>query len=127
MQPVVERCPDRDDTPARTRAGFQHDDRHACLAKKIRGAQAGEARAHDDNWRIGLPRMRGDAANGGKGERNRTGRLLKKSSAIHGLLPLVCREAASSRTGAGASSQGHRGPSRSTGRTARRDDTQFVT
>jgi hypothetical protein len=86
MQPVVERCPNGEDTTARTFPGFQDDDRRAGLVKQIGCAQAGETGADYHNGLVGIERTRGDASNGGRGERKPTGRLLKKSSAIHILL-----------------------------------------
>jgi hypothetical protein len=51
--------------------------------EKISGAQAGKTGAHDDDGLVGFERTRGDAANGGHGERKPARRLPKKSSAIH--------------------------------------------
>jgi hypothetical protein len=86
MQPVVERCPNGEDTTARKCPGFQDDDRYAGLVKKIGCAQAGETRADDHNVGVGIERTRGDASNRRRGERKRSRGLLKKSSAIHILL-----------------------------------------
>jgi hypothetical protein len=86
MQPVVERRPNGEDTTARTCPGFQDDDRCAGLVKKISCAQAGEPGADDHNGLVGIERTRGDASNGGRGERKPTRSMLKKSSAIHVLL-----------------------------------------
>jgi hypothetical protein len=83
MQPVVERCANGEDTTARARPGFQDDDRCAGLVEKISRAQAGETGTDDHNGLVGIGRTRGDASNGGDGERKPTRRLLKKSSAIH--------------------------------------------
>jgi hypothetical protein len=87
MQPLVERCPNGEDTTARTCAGFQDDDRYAGLVKKIGCAQAGETGADDHNRLVGIERMRGIASNGSRGERQSTRHLLKKSSSIHVLIP----------------------------------------
>jgi hypothetical protein len=83
MQPVIERRPNGEDTPTRTRLGFQDDDPRAGLVKEISGAQACETGADDDYGLTGIERLRGDASNGGCGERNPTRDALKKSSAIH--------------------------------------------
>jgi hypothetical protein len=83
MQPLVKRCPNGEDTTARTCLGFQDDDRCAGLVKKISCAQAGEAGADDHNGLVGIGRTRGDASNGSRGERQPTRHLLKKSSSIH--------------------------------------------
>ena len=70
MQPLVKRRPNGEDATARARPGFQDDDGCAGLVKKIGGAQAGETGADDDhNGLVGVGRTRGDAANGGRGER----------------------------------------------------------
>jgi len=86
MQPVVERCPNGEDTTARTCPGFQDDYWRAGLVKKIGCAQAGETGTDYHNGLVGIERTRGDASNGGRGERKPTRRLLKKPSAIHVLL-----------------------------------------
>jgi hypothetical protein len=83
MQPLIKGCPNSKDTAARTRLGFQNDDRCAGLVKKISGPQAGETGADDYNRLAGIERTRGDAANRRRGERKRSRGLLKKSSAIH--------------------------------------------
>ena len=83
MQPLVKRRPNGEHTTARTCAGFQDDDRCAGLVKKISRAQAGETGADDHNEIVGIDRTRGDASKDGDGDRKPTGRLLKKSSAIH--------------------------------------------
>ena len=83
MQPVVERRPNGDDTTTRTSPGFQDDDRCPGLVKKISGTQSGETGADDDNGLVGIERLRGDASNGSRGERQSTRHLLKKPSAIH--------------------------------------------
>ena len=83
MQPVVERCPNGEDTTARKCPGFQDDDRYAGLMKKISCAQAGETRADYHNRGVGIERTRGDASNRCRGERKRSRGLVKKSSAIH--------------------------------------------
>jgi len=55
--------------------------------KKIGCAQAGETGTDYHNGLVGgIERTRGDASNGGRGERKPARRLLKKSSAIHVLL-----------------------------------------
>jgi len=51
--------------------------------KQISCAQAGKTGADDHNGLGGLERTRGDASDGGRGERKPTRHLLKKSSAIH--------------------------------------------
>jgi hypothetical protein len=86
MQPVVERCPNGEDTTARTCPGFQDNDRGPGLVKKFSCAQAGETGADDDNGLVGIERTRGNASNSSRGERQPTRHLLKKSSAIHVLL-----------------------------------------
>ena len=97
MQPVVERCPNGEDTTARTCPGFQDDDRCAGLVKKVSCAHSGETGADDHNGLVGIERTRGDASNDGRRERKRARRLLKKSSAIHVLL-IVRRDAVPSET-----------------------------
>ncbi len=97
IQPVVERCPNGEDTTTRTRPRFQDDDRCAGLVKKISCAQPGETGADDHNGLVGIERTRGNASNGGRGERKPTRCLLKKSSAIHVLL-FVRRDAVRSET-----------------------------
>jgi hypothetical protein len=82
MQALIERTSKRQDTAARTRLGLEDDDGHAGLVKKIRRAETSEAAADDGYERVGIQLTRGDAAKGGCRERNRTRRLLKKSSAI---------------------------------------------
>ena len=85
MQSMVEQCPNGEDATARRCPGFQNDDRHAGLVKKISGSQACETGADDHNGGVGIERMRGNASNRCR-ERKRSRGLLKKSSVIHILL-----------------------------------------
>jgi len=89
MQPVIERCPNGEDTPTRTRLGFQDDDPCAGFVKEISSAQARETGADDHNGIVGIERLRGDASNGGRGERKPTRDVLKKPSAIHAQCPIA--------------------------------------
>ena len=86
IQPLVKRRPGSEDTAARGFPGFQDNDRRAGLVKQISCPQAGETGADDHNRLAGVLRTRGDAPNRCRGERQRSGGLLKKSSAIHILL-----------------------------------------
>ena len=56
-QPVIERRPNSEDTPTRTRLGFQNDDPCAGFVKKIGGAQARETGTDDHNRLVGIARL----------------------------------------------------------------------